>query len=1121
MEELQRWQHFFLNYLLLQHAALKQNITQNVAHTAMQKLTPNKIWVAEKQVYGVSAVHNILNHFQQQEIVDNNDIHFVHKLLQPNSNTTQSIATIEVGRMFEHYFVEQELGKGGMGTVYKAKDTTLGRYVALKVLNKNNLDKNDIDRFIREVKTMAQVNHEGVVSLLEVRESPFYYFTMDYIDGVSFSDYIKKNPLMPTKTTASMMYKVTIAIEHAHSLGILHRDIKPSNILIDQQQQPKVLDFGLAKTQDSELSQQGDVVGTPAYMSPEQANGDLVDKRTDIYSIGATLYEAMCGRPPFQGQTFLNVINQVFNDDPIAPRKLNPDIPRELEAICLKCLHKEQAKRYQNAQLLASDLQNFIHDRPIMARPPSNLQALRKWMMRNKAISMLIFSIAFTLYVTISSNWQLSTVNQQMTKKNQELEQNKRLLLESNRELSEKNKKIELLRKKEQQRLYRSSIALLYSLTTQDAYERATHELQNLHKKNNLEYALLYKKIQSLQNTQYPYFSFAVAPNGKYFAFTDATFVIVYDINNLQKPIAKHNLAVIVQGIRFHPYKDEMFVGTYHNFFFKLKLQKTPSQFKIRQHKFVNPYYKEDEKFGNVTNRVVKFSTSGKIVAYCDFVGQTNIIFFDWEREKFAHRHIQKSTAFDTKRVYQSGFFGNTFFFIENFNSSDRIYYLDKDLQQRYLPKTATQTLITSFDIHKNNIVIGKLTGEIEWGSLSENNGRIAYQRKHSFTAHRGTVHKVHFYKQGKVILSSGKDDYIKISNIRGKTIYKKQTENPSAISWLPQKQLLFSASPSGTLVWNLTQKYPYTISTGSTALLKEITHSPDGHYAVTSAEAPLYYIWDIHAQKFINTVPVLDFGTSKRVVFSNADEILTLNTSQRILRYSYISKANSRQQILQYKSTGKTHERFIIDFAIHNNEIFTMSHVYIRVWDLHTKKFKRQWKMSIPGISAILPYNDDLLLVIATESRKSQCFFVGKQNGSIRNSFILKKGENQRFIVTNAKLIPYKNSKALVVTDRDTSKIYMYTCAIQNEQQKIATFAGHKNTINDIIFHANYTRMISCSDDHTVKIWDLQNMREYRYDSLMTITEYDAPVTDVMITPQNKLITSSGNQLQIWDLQD
>jgi serine/threonine protein kinase/WD40 repeat protein len=320
-------------------------------------------------------------------------------LLEPNIKFTMSPPAastpadkIAIGTMFCHYQIQQELGRGGMGVVYKAFDTKLNRVVALKlILPGHGISETGILRFMQEIQAMAKLQHVNIVKLYEAGDRPQRYFTMEFIEGETLAIRNKRARIQP-REAASLLCKIATAVHYAHEKGIVHRDIKPSNIMLDKSQEPRLMDFGTAKVSDvqSNLSRQGDMLGTPAYMPPEQAEGAAVDRRVDVYSLGATLYDLLLGRPPFEGESYVHVLQQILTKDPLPPTRINPDIPVDLEAICLKCLEKDKNKRYSDASRLAADITNFLENKPITAKPLTTLTYVRKFVIRNKVLCTLL-----------------------------------------------------------------------------------------------------------------------------------------------------------------------------------------------------------------------------------------------------------------------------------------------------------------------------------------------------------------------------------------------------------------------------------------------------------------------------------------------------------------------------------------------------------------------------------------------------------------------------------------------------------------------------------------------------------------------------------------------------------
>ena len=284
------------------------------------------------------------------------------------------------------------LGEGGMGIVYKARQLSLNRPVALKMIKAARFASHDeVRRFQNESEAVARLDHPNIVPVFEVGQyEDQHYFSMKLIAGESL-DKRPKGYLADPRRTAELVATIAGAIHHAHQRGILHRDVKPANILIDPEGRPHITDFGLAKRVegDSELTRSGAILGTPAYMAPEQASGKRgsVTMATDVYGLGAVLYVLLTGKAPFAGDSVIDVLEQVRERPPESPTKRNPRTPRDLEVICLKCLEKDPRRRYASADAVAEDLKHWLAGEPIMARPVGNSARFWMWCRRNPVVA--------------------------------------------------------------------------------------------------------------------------------------------------------------------------------------------------------------------------------------------------------------------------------------------------------------------------------------------------------------------------------------------------------------------------------------------------------------------------------------------------------------------------------------------------------------------------------------------------------------------------------------------------------------------------------------------------------------------------------------------------------------
>lgn len=318
------------------------------------------------------------------------------------------------------YEVLGELGRGGMGVVYKARQAILNRIVALKMAPQS-AGRQDLARFLTEAEAVAAVDHPHVVRVFEFGDAagrPF--LAMEFLDGGSLADHLRCAGRLDPRVAAGLVGKVSRGVQAAHDAGVVHRDLKPGNVLLDAAGEPKVADFGLAKRGDADLTRTQAVMGTPAYMAPEQARGDtkFAGPAADVWALGIILYECLTGTVPFRGDDPWSIVRQVIEADPTPPRSRTDGVPRDLELICLRCLAKSPRERYPTAAALADDLDRFLSGGTVSVRPARLPEQVVKWTRRNpvaaRTIGVVVVAVVVILGLALKGRWDARAADERV-----------------------------------------------------------------------------------------------------------------------------------------------------------------------------------------------------------------------------------------------------------------------------------------------------------------------------------------------------------------------------------------------------------------------------------------------------------------------------------------------------------------------------------------------------------------------------------------------------------------------------------------------------------------------------------------------------------------------------------
>jgi eukaryotic-like serine/threonine-protein kinase len=365
------------------------------------------------------------------------DAEIAHEAIVPDTLAhiakAGTAASTPPSNRFGDYVLIKEIARGGMGVVYQARHTKLNRVVALKMILSGGLaSAEEVQRFYVEAEAAAKLDHPYIVPIYEVGElQGRHFFSMAFVEGPSLAKQLRDHPCSPP-AAAELLRMIAEAVQYAHTQGVIHRDLKPANILIGAEGRPRITDFGLAKRVEdaAELTTTGQILGTPSYMAPEQAAGRIhaISPRTDVYALGAILYEMLTGRPPFRDANAWETIRQVIQSEPVTPRLLNPNVQRDLETIVLKALDKEPLSRYDSAQAFADDLGRYLRDEPILARRLSSWEKAVRWRRKNRTVATLGLVLVLLLSVSMLGFGAASAIFRSQQRAQEKLTQDKQQL---------------------------------------------------------------------------------------------------------------------------------------------------------------------------------------------------------------------------------------------------------------------------------------------------------------------------------------------------------------------------------------------------------------------------------------------------------------------------------------------------------------------------------------------------------------------------------------------------------------------------------------------------------------------------------------------------------------------
>jgi eukaryotic-like serine/threonine-protein kinase len=933
------------------------------------------------------------------------------------TNRDQELASGTHVRYFGDYELIREIGRGGMGIVYKARQISLNRPVALKMIRSAALATDEeLRRFQNEAEAVALLDHPHIVPILEVgNHDGQRYFSMKLI-GTSSLDKKLGDYTADPKSAARFLKQAAEAVHHAHQRGILHRDLKPANILIDERGEPYVTDFGLAKrvAGDSELTYSGAIMGTPAYMAPEQASGrrGAVTTSSDVYGLGAILYALLTGRAPFTGDSVDETLEQVRSASPSLPSKINPSTPRDLEVICLKCLEKEPSRRYASAQALGDDLDRYLAGEPILARPVRRYERVVKWARRRPTIAALMGLVTLVTALGLGGvlwQWRAALLARHHAERESErASAQSELAGERLQEAIEARAKERAQTELAEQRLYDARMNLVerywddyYGAVFQQGLDEQLPANQGGIDRRGFEWFYWQRKLSSghitLKGHNDGVSSVAFSPDGKRLASAGTNGIVtVREAGTWREILSFKGHAQAVTSLAFSPDSKHL-ASASHDGTVKLWDAATGQEIRILK---------------GHTKKVnsVSFSSDGERLASAGNDGTVKVWIVLAGKEILSlagHTNIVNCASFspDGKHLASAGTDGTL-----------RLWDAATGQEVRTLERNINSIDIVAFSPD------GKRLASASWPGLVKIRDATTGQETLALKGHTNNVLSLAFSPHGKWLASAGHDGTVKLWDaVTGEEIHtlKGHTHVVMSVAFSPDGQRLASASWDSTLkVWDAENGQEALTLKGNAKLPRCVAFSPDSQRLASANADGTVKIWDVAT------------GEEPRTLNGHATAVDT------------------------------------VAFSPNGKRLASGSHDgAVKVWDAETG----QETVTIRGhtkAARCVSFSPDGMRLASASGDGMVNVWDATNGQEIRTLWGHKEGVNSVSFSPNGERIVAGCYRAVKVWDAATG-------------QEILTFKGHRGSVEAVAFSPDGQRVASAAWDTTVKVWDAASGQE------------------------------------------